>query len=113
MINNKKIALIYIVCFFLFLTLILFPNYNAKTKLFTFSVKEKLQTPLIFVRNEVSNIFAVLNLNKNYINDIKKFKNEIDYLRSINKYLLILTSKYSEQNKIFQNSNIEVPISVK
>ena len=112
MINNKKIALIYIVCFFLFLTLILFPNYNAKTKLFTFSVKEKLQTPLIFVRNEVSNIFAVLNLNKNYINDIKKLKNENDYLRSINKYLLILTSKYSEQNKIFQNSNIEVPISV-
>ncbi len=112
MINNKKISLIYIACLFLFLTLILFPNYDTKTKLFTFFVKEKLQSPFIFVSNEVSNIFAVININKNNINDIKKLKNENNYLRSINKYLLILTSKYSEQNKIFQNSNLEIPISV-
>ena len=112
MINYKKIFLIYTVCLLLFLTLILFPNYSSKTKLFAFYVKEKLQTPFILINNEVSNIFAVLKLNKNYTNDIKKLKNENDYLRSINKYLLILTSKYSEQNKIFQNSKIEIPISV-
>ena len=112
MLNNKKISLIYTVCLFLFLTLILFPNYDIKAKLFTFFVKEKLQSPFIFVSNEVSNIFAVVNLNKNYTNDIKKLKNENNYLRSINKYLLILTSKYSEQNKIFQNSNLEIPVSV-
>ncbi len=112
MINNKKIFFIYTVCFFLFLTLFLFPNYNSKTKLFTFFVKEKLENPFIFVSNEVKYIFSVLNLNKDYTNDIKKLKNENDYLRSINKYLLILTSKYSEQNKIFHKSNIEVPISI-
>ena len=38
MINNKKVFLIYIICFFLFLTLILFPNYNSKTQLFTYFV---------------------------------------------------------------------------
>ena len=112
MINNKKVLLIYIICFFLFLTLILFPNYNSKTKLFTFFVKEKIESPFKFVSNEVKDLFLVLNLNFNYLNTIKKLENQNDYLRSINQYLLTLTSKFSEQNKIFHQSNIELPISV-
>ncbi len=112
MINNKKVLLIYIICFFLFLTLILFPNYNSKTKLFTFFVKEKIESPFIFVGNEVKGLFLVLNFNFDHINTINKLKQENNYLRSINKYLLTLTSKYSEQNKIFHQSNIELPISV-
>ncbi len=112
MINNKKFFLIYIVCFFLFLTLILFPNYNSKTKLFTYFVKEKIESPFIFVTNEVRDLFLVLNLNFDYMNTIKKLEGENNYLRSINKYLLILTSKYSEQNKIFHQSSIKLPISV-
>ena len=112
MINNKKVFLIYIVCFFLFLTLILFPNYNSKTKLFTYFVKEKIESPFIFVINEVRDLFLVLNLNFDYMNTIKKLEDENNYLRSINKYLLTLTSKYSEQNKIFHKSSIKLPISV-
>ena len=53
MINNKKFFLIYIICFFLFLTLILFPNYNSKTKLFTYFLKDKVESPFIFLSNEV------------------------------------------------------------
>ena len=112
MINNKKVLLIYIICFFLFLTLILFPNYNSKTKLFIFFVKEKIESPFKFISNEVKDLFLVLNLNFDYLNTIKKLENQNDYLRSINKYLLTLTSKFSEQNKIFHQSNIELPISV-
>ena len=112
MINNKKVFLIYIICFFLFLTLILFPNYNSKTKLFIFSVKEKIESPFILLGNEVQDLFMVLNLNSNYIDTIKKLESNINYLRSINNYLLILTSKYSEQNKIFHQSTIKIPISV-
>ena len=112
MINNKKVLLIYIICFFLFLTLILFPNYNSKTKLFTFFVKEKIESPFKFISNEVKDLFLVLNLNFDYLNKIKKLENQNDYLRSINQYLLTLTSKFSEQNKIFHQSNIELPISV-
>ncbi len=112
MINNKKVFLIYIVCFFLFLTLILFPNYNSKTKLFTYFVKEKIESPFIFVINEVGDLFLVLNLNFDYMNTIKKLEDENNYLQSINKYLLTLTSKYSEQNKIFHQSSIKLPISV-
>ena len=112
MINNKKVFLIYIVCFFLFLTLILFPNYNSKTKLFTYFVKEKIESPFIFVINEVRDLFLVLNLNFDYVNTIKKLEDENNYLQSINKYLLTLTSKYSEQNKIFHQSSIKLPISV-
>ena len=46
------------------------------------------------------------------MNTIKKLEDENNYLRSINKYLLTLTSKYSEQNKIFHQSSIKLPISV-
>ena len=112
MINNKKFFLIYLICFFLFLTLILFPNYNSKAKLFTFFVKEKIESPIIFISNEVKNLFLVLNLNFDHVKTIKKLEANNNYLRSINKYLLTLTSKYSEQNIIFHQSNIELPISV-
>ena len=112
MINNKKVFLIYIISFFLFLTLILFPNYNSKTKLFTFFVKEKIEAPFIYVSKEARDLFKVLNLNYDYMYTIKKLENDNNYLRSINKYLLTLTSKYSEQNKIFHQSTIKIPISV-
>ncbi len=112
MINNKKVFLIYIISFFLFLTLILFPNYNSKTKLFTFFVKEKIETPFIFAGKEVRDLLMVLNLNFDYMNTIKKLEGDNNYLRSINKYLLTLTSKYSEQNKIFHQANITIPVSI-
>ena len=112
MINNKKVFFIYIICFFLFLTLILFPNYSSKTRLFTFFIKEKIESPFIFIINEVNDIFSTLNINSNYIKIIKKLEDDNNYLQSINKYLLTLTSKYSEQNKIFHQSSIEIPISV-
>ena len=112
MINNKKVFLIYIICFFLFLTLILFPNYNSKTKLFTYFVKDKVESPFIFVGKEVRDLFLVINLNFDYLKTIKKLEDENNYLRSINKYLLTLTSKYSEQNKIFHQSSIKLPVSV-
>ena len=112
MIKDKKIILTYIICFFLFLTLILFPNYNSKTKLLIFFVKEKLEQPFINTINIVSDIYKVFNFNSNNLRTIEILESENEYLRSINKYLLTLTSKYSEQNKIFHESNIEIPISI-
>ena len=112
MINNKKVFSIYIICFFLFLTLILFPNYNSKTKLFTYFLKDKVESPFIFLGNEIRDLFLVFNLNFDHISTIKKLEDDNNYLRSINKYLLTLTSKYSEQNKIFHQSSIKLPISV-
>ena len=112
MINNKKVFLTYIICFFLFLTLILFPNYNSKTKLFTYSLKDKLEFPFTFVGNEIRDLFLVLNLNFDHVNTIKKLEDENNYLQSINKYLLTLTSRYAEQNKIFHESSVKLPISV-
>ena len=112
MINNKKVFLIYILSFFLFITLILFPNYNSKTKLLTYSLKEKIESPFIYISNKVRNFFVALNLNYNYSETIRILESENEYLRSINKYLLTLNSKFSEQNRIFHKSNVEIPISV-
>tara|TARA_B100000963_G_scaffold353162_1_gene367462 strand:+ start:713 stop:1474 length:762 start_codon:yes stop_codon:yes gene_type:complete len=111
-INKKKIFLIYIICFFLFSTIFLFPNYNSKIKLFTFFIKEKLEYPLIILSNKAVHFYLVINQNIDHTNELKKLEKENEYLRSINKYLLTLTSKYTEQNKIFQNSNLKIPISV-
>ena len=112
MINNKKFFLIYIICFFLFSTLLLFPNYNSKTKLLTYFLKDKLESPFIFIGNKVSDLFLVINLNFDHMKTIKKLEDDNNYLQSINKYLLTLTSKYSEQNKIFHQSFIKLPISI-
>ena len=112
MINNKKVFLTYIICFFIFLTLVLFPNYNSKTKLFTYFLKDKVESPFSFIGNEIRDLSLVLNLNFDHINTIKKLEDENNYLQSINKYLLTLTSKYSEQNKIFHQSSLKLPISV-
>ena len=112
MINNKKVFLTYIICFFLFLTLILFPNYNSKIKLFTYFLKDKVEYPFTHVGNELRHLFSVLNLNIDHMNTIKKLEDDNNYLRSINRYLLTLTSKYTEQNKIFHQSSIKLPISV-
>tara|TARA_B100000963_G_scaffold62759_1_gene50808 strand:- start:530 stop:1168 length:639 start_codon:yes stop_codon:yes gene_type:complete len=71
-----------------------------------------MELPFIFVGNEVKNLLLVLNLNFDYMNSIKKLEDDNNYLRSINKYLLTLTSKYSEQNKIFHQSSIKLPISI-
>ena len=112
MINNKKFFIIYIICFFLFFTLILFPKYNSKTKLFTYFLKDKIDAPFLYIFDNVRNFYIALNLNSNNLRKIKILESENDYLRSINKYLLALTSKYSEQNMIFQQSSIEIPVSV-
>ncbi len=112
MINNKKFFIIYIICFFLFFTLILFPNYNSKTKLYIYFLKDKIDAPFLNTVDNVRNLYIALNLNSNNLRNIEILESENDYLRSINKYLLALTSKYSEQNKIFQQSSIEIPVSV-
>ena len=112
MINNKKFFLVYIICLFLFLTLLLFPKYDSKTKLFTFYIKEKIESPFNLLFYKTSNLFKILNVNSDYLIKIKELEEENNYLQSINKYLLTLTSKYSEQNKIFHGSPIKIPISI-
>ena len=72
MINYKNFFLIYIICLLLFLTLILFPNYNSKTKLFTYFLKEKIESPFIIIGNEVNDLFLIFNLNVDHVNTIKK-----------------------------------------
>lgn len=112
MINRKKVFLIYTICFFLSITLILFPNYNSKIRLFGFYIKDKSELPFIHLTNELKIIFEKIDLNKEYLRTIKNLEKQNNYLRSINNYLLTMTSKYSEQNRIFHNKGIEIPISI-
>ncbi len=112
MINRKKVFLIYTICFFLSITLILFPNYNSKIRLLSFYIKDKSELPFIHLTNELKIIFEKINLNEEYLKTIKNLEKQNNYLKSINNYLLTMTSKYSEQNRIFHNKSIEIPISI-
>ena len=112
MINNKKVFLIYIICFFLFLTLFTFPNYSNKVRLISFFVKEKLENPFIFITSSSLDFFYKFKKNHELLILINDLKLQNQYLKDFNNYLKVLTSKYSDQYKIFHENSINLPNSI-
>jgi len=111
-INNKKVFLVYIVFFFVFLTFLLFPKYENNIKLYSFFIKEKLETPFVFIGYEINNFYSSFQSNKAHIKKIAELKKENEYLNNINKYLKTITSKYSHQYKIFHENYPTIPITI-
>ncbi|MDB2371538.1 hypothetical protein N9W28_03605 [Alphaproteobacteria bacterium] len=112
MINNKKVFLIYIVFFFVFLTFLLFPKYENNTKLYSFFIKEKLEKPFSFIGSKTRNFIFLLESNKEHLNKITQLEKENKYLININNYLKTITSKYADQNYIFHENYPAAPISI-
>ncbi len=112
MINNKKVFLVYIVFFFVFLTLFLFPKYGNNTKLYSYYLKEKLETPFVFIGFKINNFYSLFLSNKVHLKNIAELKKENEYLNNINKYLVTITSKYSDQYKIFHENYPTIPITI-
>ena len=112
MINNKKVFLVYIVFFFVFLTFFLFPKYENNTKLYSYYIKEKLETPFIFISLKINNFYSSFQSNKVHLKNIAELKKENEYLKNINKYLETITSKYSDQYKIFHENYPTIPITI-
>ena len=112
MINNKKVFLVYIVFFFVFLTFFLFPKYENNTKLYSYYIKEKLETPFIFISLKINNFYSSFQSNKVHLKNIAELKKENEYLNNINKYLETITSKYSDQYKIFHENYPTIPITI-
>jgi len=111
-INNKKVFLVYIVFFFVFLSFFLFPKYGNNTKLYSYYTKEKLETPFIFISLKINNFYSSFQSNKVHLKNIAELKKENEYLKNINKYLESITSKYSEQYKIFHENYPTIPITI-
>ena len=112
MINNKKVFLTYIVFFFVFLTFLLFPKYENRTKLYTFFIKEKLEKPFGFISFKTANFISLLESNKENLKKISQLEKENKYLININNYLKTITSKYSDQYNIFHENYPRIPISI-
>ena len=112
MINNKKVFLIFIIFFFVFLTLILFPKYRDNTKLYSYFIKEKLEAPFGFVGFKINNFYSLFQSNKAHLKNIAQLKKENEYLNNINNYLKTITSKYSDQYKIFHENYPTIPITI-
>ena len=112
MINNKKVFLIYIVFFFVFLTFLLFPKYENNTKLYSFFIKEKLEKPFSFIGSKITKFIFLLESNKKHLNKITQLEKENKYLININNYLKTITSKYADQYYIFHENYPTTPISI-
>jgi cell shape-determining protein MreC len=111
-INNKKVFLIYIVFFFVFLTFLLFPKYENNTKLYSFFIKEKLEKPFSFIDSKITNFISLIESNKEHLNKITQLEKENKYLININNYLKTITSKYANQYYIFHENYPTAPISI-
>ena len=83
MINNKKVFLIYIVCFFLFLTLYIFPNYSNQPRLLAFQVKESIEKPFGYIGSNLSKYFGILKNNQDLLIELDNLKKENKYLKNI------------------------------
>ena len=112
MINNKKVFLAYIVFFFIFLTFLLFPKYGDNTKLYSYFIKDKLEKPFGFVGINIKNFYSLIKSNKTHLINIAQLEKENEYLININKYLLIITSKYNDQYKIFHENYPTIPTTI-
>ena len=112
MINNKKVFLVYIVFFFIFLTFLLFPKYGDKTKLYSYFIKEKLEKPFGFFGVNIKNFYSLIKSNKAHLKNISQLEKENEYLININKYLLTITSKYNDQYKIFHENYPTIPTTI-
>ena len=112
MISNKKFLLVYIVFFFIFFTFLLFPKYGDKTKLYSYFIKEKLETPFGFVGANIKNFYSLFQSNKTHLKNIDQLEKENEYLLNINKYLLTITSKYNDLYKIFHENYPTIPTTI-
>ena len=112
MISNKKVFLVYIVFFFVFLTFLLFPKYGDNTKLYSYFLKEKMETPFSFVGENINNVYSLFQSNKAHLKNIDQLEKENKYLLKINKYLLTISSKYHDLYKIFHENYPIIPTTI-
>ena len=112
MINNKKVFIIYIICFFLFASFFLFPKYSDNTRLFSFYLKEKIQDPFFYINNNIINFVHTFKEKKDLIKRNEDLIKQNKFLQNVNSYLRLLSSKYNDQYKVFHNTNTPIPKSI-
>ena len=112
MINNKKVFILYIICFFLFVSFFLFPKYSDDTRLFSFYLKEKIQDPFFYINNSIINFTHTFKEKKDLIKRNEDLIKQNEFLRNVNSYLRLLSSKYNDQYKVFHNTNTPIPKSI-
>ena len=81
-------------------------------KLYSYFIKEKLETPFGFVGFKVNNFYSLFKSNKLHLKSIAQLKKENEYLNNINNYLKAITSKYSDQYNIFHEKYPKIPITI-
>ena len=112
MINNKKVFLIYIICFFLFLTFYIFPNYSNQPRLLAFQVKESIEKPFGYIGSNFYKYLRIFKTNQDLLLELENLKKENNYLKNINNYLKVITSKYTDQYKVFHDNSSPLPSSI-
>ena len=112
MINNKKVFILYIICFFLFASFFIFPKYSIDTRLYTFFIKEKIEEPFFYLNQNIKNFIYSFKAKKDLIKKNEQLLKKNEFLQNVNNYLRLITSKYNDQYKVFHNRNIPIPKSI-
>ena len=112
MINNKKVFILYIICFFLFASFFIFPKYSNDTRLYTFFIKEKIEEPFFYLNQNINNFLYSFKTKKDLIKKNEQLLKRNEFLQNVNNYLKLITSKYNDQYKVFHNINVPIPKSI-
>ena len=112
MINNKKVFILYIICFFLFASFFIFPKYSNDTRLYTFYIKEKIEEPFFYLSQNINNFIYSFKTKKELIKKNEQLLKRNEFLQNVNNYLKLIASKYNDQYKVFHNINAPIPKSI-
>lgn len=112
MINNKKVFILYIICFFLFTTLFVFPKYSNDFRLFSFYIKEKIEEPFFYLNKNFENFLYTFREKRYLIQRNEELLKRNEFLHSVNNYLKLISSKYNDQYKVFHDANLPIPKSI-
>ena len=77
-----------------------------------FQVKESIEKPFVFVGSNLYKYLRILKTNQDLSFEIDNLKKENEYLKNINNYFKVITSKYTDQYRIFHNNSSPLPSSI-
>ena len=78
-----------------------------------FQVKESIEKPFGYIGSNLTKYFGILKNNQDLLVELDNLKKENEYLKNINNYFKVITSKYTDQYRIFHNNSSPLPSSKK
>ena len=112
MTNKKKLLVLLLGVFILFISLFVFPSINTKARLNFYIIKENIFKPVNLIKYEFIKYINLLNINDNREEYTEKLEHKIKELEFENNNLVLLLSKFNELKEILYQDLTSIPKSV-